>query len=917
MKKTILLTIALFFIFGGWGYGQVATLPIHQTDFNNINSIDGWEAKSEKVYSGGAQFKLDSTNDWIQIHFDGSPGTLSFSYQGYNSWSENELLVEESDDGQSWTEVVSITSAGAKTMSGPHSLKSTSRFIKWTYAKSAQNVGIGDVEITEVPVDPFIFTNLTNIAGLNYELDSGPSAEQSFKASGTNLTDDIILSLPAGSDFEISETSGTGWANTLTLYETGGEVAETDIFVRLKEGLSSGNYNDQITLGSDDSDSVFVDLSGTVLPPFGLPYSNAFRTQNDYDEAVGYGFTFNGSVAQETGAGGYLKFSLNEGIETPIIDFNGVDYLSVKYDATTHGGTSDQKLTVYISDNNGSSYTEIASHILTTVGSTYSTFEEVIDLADYQSSNGKIKFEMSDGSNSVRLRDLDIKPVEKFTLSVTGTEGWRMLSSPTSDNTYKDLLAGIWTQGMTNSDSPDFGEPNVQYYDISSDSFKALSSLNTSLIPGSGFVAYVYKNEEWDESANSFKDTGTFPKPLVLYGTENAAPLDFSGRLNTSENEWTLAGNPFASPIEWDKLDKSGLTGVVYVYDHNYSDNIAEGDVEETKAGGAYRTWNGSAGSLTDGKIAAFQGFWVNNTEDLEEAHMLVFTESSKTAEGIYYKEAAPEKASFKLTAEIDGLRSSAYYSFNEHGKTGRDKYDALKLAPLDFTDYLSLSIPVEDTPMDINNLPAKLEEAIEFPLSVEYYKAAEDGYTTGSGEVTLSASDFQNIPRSWEITLNNYDTGETIDLRETELYTFVLPAAKNKEVVKQRALLTALSPLSEPVREKTAGADFLSITITPGGDTTVQTEPEEKPAVFALEQNYPNPFNPATTIKYSVARQGAVTLTIYNVMGQKITELVNGEKAPGHYSVSWNAARMASGVYFYRLTAGGQTLIRQMMLIK
>lgn len=72
----------------------------------------------------------------------------------------------------------------------------------------------------------------------------------------------------------------------------------------------------------------------------------------------------------------------------------------------------------------------------------------------------------------------------------------------------------------------------------------------------------------------------------------------------------------------------------------------------------------------------------------------------------------------------------------------------------------------------------------------------------------------------------------------------------------------------------------------------------------FHLSQNYPNPFNPTTNFGYRIADIGFVTLTVFNILGQEVARPVNGIKAPGTYEVPWDAGRLASGVYFYRLDA-------------
>ncbi len=83
--------------------------------------------------------------------------------------------------------------------------------------------------------------------------------------------------------------------------------------------------------------------------------------------------------------------------------------------------------------------------------------------------------------------------------------------------------------------------------------------------------------------------------------------------------------------------------------------------------------------------------------------------------------------------------------------------------------------------------------------------------------------------------------------------------------------------------------------------------EPEsqsEKPAVFALHNNYPNPFNPSTTLNYDLPEPANVSLIVYDVLGRKMNELVNGSKGAGYHSAMWNAKDAASGVYFARFTA-------------
>jgi len=85
----------------------------------------------------------------------------------------------------------------------------------------------------------------------------------------------------------------------------------------------------------------------------------------------------------------------------------------------------------------------------------------------------------------------------------------------------------------------------------------------------------------------------------------------------------------------------------------------------------------------------------------------------------------------------------------------------------------------------------------------------------------------------------------------------------------------------------------------------------------FRLDQNFPNPFNPTTSINYTIGETANVNLVIYDVLGRRVATLVNEVQSPGFYNVNFDATRLASGTYIYRLETADQVAIRKMMLIK
>lgn len=88
-------------------------------------------------------------------------------------------------------------------------------------------------------------------------------------------------------------------------------------------------------------------------------------------------------------------------------------------------------------------------------------------------------------------------------------------------------------------------------------------------------------------------------------------------------------------------------------------------------------------------------------------------------------------------------------------------------------------------------------------------------------------------------------------------------------------------------------------------------------PADFSLSQNYPNPFNPSTTIKFALPKSGSVMLKVYNALGKEVETLISEDMGAGTYEVTFDASKLNSGMYFYRLSTNGFSDTKRMMLVK
>ena len=106
---------------------------------------------------------------------------------------------------------------------------------------------------------------------------------------------------------------------------------------------------------------------------------------------------------------------------------------------------------------------------------------------------------------------------------------------------------------------------------------------------------------------------------------------------------------------------------------------------------------------------------------------------------------------------------------------------------------------------------------------------------------------------------------------------------------------------------------ELLGVTVTEMNDPS----PADVPGQFVLFQNYPNPFNPSTTIKYEMPKPSDVRLSVFDILGREVSVLVNEKREAGVHEVRFDASKLASGVYFYRLHAGDFTLTKRLLLLK
>ncbi len=473
-------------------------------------------------------------------------------------------------------------------------------------------------------------------------------------------------------------------------------------------------------------------------------------------------------------------------------------------------------------------------------------------------------------------------------LVITGNEGWRMLSAPVTSTSYGTLLDSLWTQGFTGADVTN-GTSNVLVWNEATKAFQSISNATDVPSAGTGFIAYIYADDNYDGTPDDF------PKVLTNSASQftgSANPtLTFTDSGTLANDGWNLLGNPYGTSIDWDGEDgweKTNLDGTFYVW----SDSASGG-------AGSYLSWNGATGTLENGKIAPWQGFWVKANAASPGISM---NDSVRSTGGTLFKRKPVPQVTFKLFG--NEISNSAIVMFHKQAEAGKDELDAYKLQPLN-SEYLLLGTSATGLEsMDIQSLPLDGSET-ELELDIQGSNL--------NGEFKLTWNQIA-IPDDWSIILTDRLKDKSYNLNNSSSISFDL-RTKEKQKAKQNPKLPS-SPIQLLKKAKEETPRF-SLRIIQS-ESVYNEEELGLPAYVKLDQNYPNPFNPSTNITFGLPEAGKVTLEVYDVMGRKVASLLSEEqRSAGIHTVYLDASTLASGMYLYRLVAGNSVITKKLTLIK
>ncbi len=336
-------------------------------------------------------------------------------------------------------------------------------------------------------------------------------------------------------------------------------------------------------------------------------------------------------------------------------------------------------------------------------------------------------------------------------------------------------------------------------------------------------------------------------------GEANTASTAKPFRMNVPAG-FTLIGNPFNFRIPFDSLRVTTPNATFRLWEFN-------GDWVQNSSG--MSPWKGYA-------------LWVST------ATTFVISPGKDTfskAQNIYVANKETDEWLLRVNARDSGSRSS-FHRIGQLEKAGEAHETYNPEAPPRLPGAVRIRFEDGRSANDIREVST---EGQIFTFTVEVNPDEE--------VTTLWFEDLEQLPSGFDAFLYDQESGSVYNIADNPEITFV---SKGEE---RHAFKLAVG---QPDYIESAAPE---ITIYP--------------ARFGLRANYPNPFNPATTIRYALAGESPVELTVYNTLGERVATLVNTVQEAGDYSLVWRADALSSGVYLIRLKAGHRQFIQRALLIK
>lgn len=310
------------------------------------------------------------------------------------------------------------------------------------------------------------------------------------------------------------------------------------------------------------------------------------------------------------------------------------------------------------------------------------------------------------------------------------------------------------------------------------------------------------------------------------------------------------------------------------------------------------------------------------NNESGGEERLVVITESM--TEAVYHLKIEIDNGILKFWRAVGTGDYVLLHSVNE-GEFSLDTFGSVGLYSSDrghsIYDNIKITngepIPVA---LDLTDEPIYVIQAFSFIPIIETAYITEFGGEHSSNDVDLGSIRLNEtiVPTGFNFTDDDKVEIEFL-LRDLIIQMLPLFDTSMQQVVVSGMFLdgTVFSGKDSIIVIGRNSSTLEGKYLKPEGFDEISSVSEPLPTTFTLNQNYPNPFNPTTEISFNLPNAANIKLEIFNIMGQRITTLVDKNHEAGNYSVQWDASCVASGVYFYRLQAEDLIATKKMVLLK
>ena len=506
---------------------------------------------------------------------------------------------------------------------------------------------------------------------------------------------------------------------------------------------------------------------------------------------------------------------------------------------------------------------------------------------------------------------------------ITGNKGWRMIGSPVSTN-YGNFLDNFETQGFPGSTNPSL-QSNVLWWDETDkgttlQSWRQPSNLSDASPTGQGHYFYIF-NGAAKPSPVTGNYTDILPLTMSTTGTEvnlssgffdfgitftardtnMIAQVDKLIEVNQADEGFNLIANPTASMLDWDAgsgWTKTNMDASIYVWD---------------PATSSFLTWNGTTGTLEDGLIAPYQGFWVRS--NAASPSLLLTGNGAKTLTNpsIYSRKIGIEEPSV-IHLEVNGenLQAETFISFGEDGLEGTDPKDAYQLESLaeDWLLLYSYGSINKRSPLVINHLDPLDGNKKVIPLHL----AASSSGKPINGSYLMNWTLPTNLPAEVTVILMDHISQKAIDMRKESAHAFSfeaprLPNARTGKTSDPLAIPQAVV-FQSPYETGEVNTNARKVSDKPQRPFTILISGKANEEIGYLADlpklfgPVPNPFNAQTKIRFYLPETQNAEIQITDMLGQVVGSFPSDRYKAGIHELEWipSTIQIPHGMYVIRL---------------